>query len=292
MAEFDGIRAVLWDLINPIEAYIILRFVAFHVGYKDRVWGRKIALATYLIVWDIIVVVNGFVLPDIPIDMFINAVLVLIYGHFYLKGTVSKKLFWYMISVLVVVVSDSIAGVFFFLTLRSSYGFDYLMKNFELRMLFALLGVMILFVITELYFRIRRSKDINYTNKDVSPKMVFAAVMIVFTVMVIVYSFMTVEKSIAGLVRMLAYILIYIVLLYLIGNYLHNIKEKTALKQELELIRESEEKRTVHYEEGDAILTKARELRHDEKHHLIYLEMLNEKENYGEMLCYLKQIKG
>ncbi len=96
MGYYTGVKAILWDILNPVEAVFLLRFIIFHLGYKNTEKKGRLAQLLYVIIWSVTIVINGVIAPDFPASLVINVILLLCYARIYLKGTVLKQILAYL----------------------------------------------------------------------------------------------------------------------------------------------------------------------------------------------------
>lgn len=286
MAYFDGIQAVLWDLINLIEATLILRFVAFHMGYKKGKRKSAIAYVVFIAVWSVMIVANELLTPNIAIAMWTNVILVIIYGKLYFDGTIRKLVFWYMIGIILIAIADTTVS----LIILPIVPYDVVMGTFEIRMASALISLSLATIIMEIHYRLS-DKVHNFRNSKISLELVICIIPAVVLMTIFIYSFMGVSKNVRSLMHLFIYLSIYIVLMIIAERYLSNTREKKLKQRELELVIAEDERRKQHYYEGHIIYEQLREQRHDAKHHLLYLKYLAEEQDYDNMKKYLSEYR-
>lgn len=288
MNEYTGLRAILWDSINPLEGFLILRFVIFHVGYKKESRKHGIAILVCMIAYSISVPLNERLFPNIPVALFFDVIIVMIFGRLYLNGTILNHISLYMISVLMLAFADTFVLFVTVLGVHKDNAYDYIMNHFEIRMPCALIGKTLLIVLMELYFYIRKKKTDKWD--DTAPELVICISTGVLLNAILVYNLMVVSKDMETVVRLMIYLLLFLLFQMAVRYYLSNIREKERRRKELEIILAEEAKRQSHYEEDSFIYRMMREKRHDTKHHLAYLEYLATEKNYNEMINYLKEV--
>ena len=98
MNYYSGIRAILWDAINPIEAYLVLSYIILNVGYKDEEKRGLLVRILCMIFWLAGVLLNERFLPDIPVAIIGCLFIFVIYGMLYLKCNAFQFSFWYILA--------------------------------------------------------------------------------------------------------------------------------------------------------------------------------------------------
>ena len=289
MANYTGIRALLWDAINPIEAAILLRFIIINLGYKDDAKKGRISQLLYVIAWSAMVIVNETLLPDFPIDLFLSSIFCLIYGKFYLNGKPRDYVFWYFIGIVILSVSDTLMMLIMLVLLGKDNAYEIVMGNFEMRMSGAIISKICIFIFLELltYYRKKKRKE---ALTHIDPELIIYLSVDVFIVAVFVYNLMAVSRDKEALIKLFVYLIIFMLLLLIIQFYLKSIRKKELLRKQLSLILEEDERRNQHYEEDREIYERLRESRHNAKHHLAYLQYLVENKEYNKMKQYLEQV--
>lgn len=289
MVNYTGIKALLWDAINPIEAAMLLRFIIINLGYKDDAKKGRLLQLLYVVAWSFMVVINEALLPDFPIDLFLSSIFCLIYGKFYLRGTAINHVFWYFIGIVILAVSDTLVMLIMLVLLGQDNAYNIVMSNFEMRMSGAVISKICIFIYLELliYYRRKKRKE-ELTHID--PELIIYLSVDVLIVAVFVYNLMAVSRDKEALIKLFVYLIIFMVLLLILQFYMKSIRKKELMRKQLSLILEEDERRNQHYEEDREIYERLRESRHDAKHHLAYLQYLVENKEYNKMKQYLEQV--
>lgn len=289
MGYYTGVKAVLWDILNPIEATFLLKFIIFHLGYKNPHNKGRLAQIIYVIIWSVIIVVNGVVAPDVPASLIFNVFLLLWYAGRYLKGTVLKQIFWYMMSIIILALVDIVVFVIAIIMIREGDVYEIVMGSFTNRYIASIASITLFVVSTELYYMIRRRQSTN--NHSVSYDVVMCASVAVVIIISFVYSLMNRGKEAKIVILFFVFLLVISIMLFVFEYYLWSIKENETRQKIMSMILAEDELIKQHYEQDSIIYAKMRRNMHDAKHHLSYLEYLSDSNDYDAVKNYIIQIK-
>lgn len=289
MSYYSGIQAILWDLIDPIEALIVLRFVIVNTGYKNT--SRKGIGAQFICAlgWLVTVLLNEKYIPYIPVAIIVCLFIFGVYAANYLRCSMLQYIFWYVMSIVAMTLFDALSFLVLLGVINNPNPYDYIMGTFNMRMSGALISKLMFLFFIEIYRRIKNGKR-EFEDKEISPELVISVAFAAVFVILFVYNLMGVSKNVDAIIRLNVYIIVLIMVVLVCGFYVKGIREKETMRKKNALITNECRLRNEYYEEDASIYEKMRETRHDAKHHSVYLDYLANLKKYNEMEDYLKQI--
>lgn len=289
MFYYTGIQALLWDSIDFIEASIILRFLIFRHGYKDENRRGIIYQILYLMSWGIFVIFNEAMLPKVTLAIFFNVLLFLIYGYFFLNGTVLSHIFWYMISITILAISDTLVFGIEMVVLYPKDVYSLVIGNFNVHFSSALICVLVFFVFSEIFNKIY-STHITNNYYVITSELVMCVLIEVLSVAAFVYT-MTSRKNGASAVRLFVFLVVFSITIMIAEYYLRSIRKQRQRQREYEMVLMEDENRRRHFEKDRIVYDKLREFRHDTRHHLAFIEYLTNQKEYDQIKNYIHQIE-
>ncbi len=290
MYFYMGIQALLWDLIDFMEASIIMRFLIFRLGYKDDNKRGRIYQVLYVMSWGIFVIFNECVLPGVTLAIFFNVIPFVVYGHFFLKGTTTSHVFWYMISIIILCLCDTVVFAVETAIIYPKDSYEIIIGNFNLHFSSALICVLLFFVFSEVFNKVFYP-DVGDDNYIFTSELVMCVLIEVLSVSSFVYNMISLKNGDFG-VRLFIYLLLFSILILIAEYYLRSIREQRQRQRELEIVLLEDERRREHYENDRIVYDRLCEYRHDTRHHLAYIEYLSNAKEYEQIKKYIHQIQN
>lgn len=288
MYFYTGLQALLWDSIDFIEAAIILRFLIFRHGYKNENKRGMIYQILYVISWGIFVMLNEAVLPTVTLAIFFNVIPYTVYGLVFLNGTIKTHIFWYMISITMLAIADTLVFAIGSVVIYPKDIYSLILGSFNTHFSFALICVLIFFVFSEIFNKIYSTRRMNYYI--ITDELVMCVLIEVLSVSAFIYLMMNKENG-ASAVRLFVFLVIFSTIIMIAEKYLRSIRKQRQKQREIEIILIEDEKRRLHYEKDRVVYDRLREFRHDARHHLEYIQYLTNREEYDRIKEYIHQIE-
>lgn len=271
-----------------VESYFMFKLISVQCGYReDRYgnWQKGIWIFGVLLLYINNIPFMG--LNESVLGTLLFMLCLIVYGFVFLKKTMGYKLVVLMIGFLVVTLIDSLViGGY---TLLSEYGKDIVntIWNPELRILLTLLSKCILMIVTGIYVTIlSERKRVNIAEQGITSFFIGLGAWICFVVLggcslVTSYEFFFFQ------------IIYCVVMLFIIGFLVYLISRMERLndeKLEYQMSLQQQNMEQQHYREGKKLYNSLREMRHDLKHHVAYMDYLLEGKEYNKLAEYIKQL--
>ncbi len=267
-----------------IEAYVFHKVLLINYEYKYTKYKKYVPL--FVLMTGIMLHLgtkNGAIWGSF--FLFIETFL---FSVVFLKGSVGNKLGIINISVLVVLCNDMFYTLLYIIIMGKDAAYNLFEKPLN-RSICIIIAKMSLLTILCLYIRYcKKKKQKEYFFSDIEITVLLVMGLSNITVTTLIY-YLSSNYFIFFYLMYAIIILLNFLFYYWIKQYMQKVQDDIMFYQ---IDERKQEMNQLHFQQSKLIYDRLRELRHDFKHHVAYMDYLLQEKDYDKIVAYLDDVKG
>lgn len=287
MEQTEVIYILRRVIVGLVESYYMVYFQIVHCGWKKTRWqipGFVLCVLAIAVIGDGPLSKPGMY----PAALFIISIIIILFSQMYLRGNIGKHFFLMTFSCLLLTLNDTIAALGFVAVFHIKI--SDMKPGEDLNDILSIVTKLILFVWMLPYFIWVKGKKQNIPM-GVGGGYVFMASLIAVLFVSVTGKGLLLASSgfficFQGIV-LIIFLIFYFIILRLLWS-MQKTNEK-RITYELEYQKQKLDEKQV--KESQKLYNSLRELRHDMKNHMSFMEQLVERKDYEKLKKYLEEMR-
>ncbi len=280
----ESFRLLIDICASILESFYLHKVLLMHFNYKDK---RGESFLLFFVLLGGLLCHFGNLNDEIAWGTILFLVEVTLFSFSFLQGNKGIKLLVVAIALFVIVCNDMLLFLIYMLVSGDMTAYSIMEKPF-LRGLMTIITKGTLFLILTCYIKFYNKKKVKEYQFDFWEKAVLLMILCSMTILTSSMHYVYSNYYYLFFLIYAVFILSNIIFFYLLKKRTNNIQLEILLCR---MDVQKQEMYQIHFDNSINVFYRLKEMRHDLKHHVAYMDYLLQEEKYKELQEYLGEIE-